>query len=83
MPPNVAKLLSLSPMYKAAIIGAGASGCFCAVEMKRRHPDWDIVVLESPRRCKSSPSPAAVAAISPTASMRSAACAKSILAANS
>ena len=47
MPPNVAKLLSLSPMYKAAIIGAGASGCFCAVEMKRRHPDWDIVVLES------------------------------------
>jgi len=29
-----------------AIIGAGAAGCFCAIELKRRHPDVEVVVLE-------------------------------------
>lgn len=29
------------------IVGAGAAGCFCAIEMKRRHPDFPVVVLEA------------------------------------
>lgn len=32
---------------KIAIIGAGAAGCFCAIETKRRKPDADVVVLEA------------------------------------
>lgn len=35
---------------KVCIIGAGAAGCFCAIEMKRRHPDWDVIVLEKGSR---------------------------------
>lgn len=44
---NVAKHCMQMSTYKVIIIGAGASGCFCAVEMKRRHPDWDVCLLES------------------------------------
>ncbi|MFD0883331.1 NAD(P)/FAD-dependent oxidoreductase [Streptosporangium algeriense] len=29
-----------------AIVGAGVIGCLTAYEVGRRHPDWDIVVLE-------------------------------------
>lgn len=35
---------------KIAVIGAGAAGCFAAVELKRRHPDAGIVVYEAARR---------------------------------
>jgi len=31
------------------IVGAGAAGCFCAVEIKRRHPEASVLVLESGR----------------------------------
>ena len=34
-------------MKSVAIIGAGAAGCFCAISSKRRHPDWNIEVLEA------------------------------------
>lgn len=34
---------------KISIIGAGAAGCFCAIEAARRHPDADITVYESGR----------------------------------
>lgn len=34
-------------MKNVAIIGAGAAGCFCAIELKRRHPDYSVVVYES------------------------------------
>ncbi len=30
-----------------AIIGAGAAGCFCAVELARLRPDWNITVHEA------------------------------------
>lgn len=33
-----------------AIIGAGAAGCFAAIELKRRMPDLDVVVYERGRR---------------------------------
>ena len=37
-------------MKKIAIIGGGAAGCFCAVEIKRRRPSFDVTVFEaSPR----------------------------------
>lgn len=32
---------------RAAIIGAGAAGCFCAIELKRRRPDAEVDVFES------------------------------------
>lgn len=32
---------------KVAIIGAGAAGCFCAIQMKRLHPDYDVNIFES------------------------------------
>lgn len=32
---------------KVAIIGAGAAGCFCAINMKRNHPDAIVEVFES------------------------------------
>lgn len=32
---------------RVAIIGAGAAGCFCAVNLKRRLPEADVVVYES------------------------------------
>ena len=30
-----------------AIIGAGAAGCFCAIELARLRPDWNITVHEA------------------------------------
>lgn len=30
-----------------AIIGAGAAGCFCAIELKRRYPSYRVVVFEA------------------------------------
>lgn len=35
---------------KIAVVGAGAAGCFAAVELKRRHPDAEIVVYEAGRK---------------------------------
>lgn len=32
---------------RIAIIGAGAAGCFCAIEAKRRHPESLVTVYES------------------------------------
>lgn len=32
---------------RIVIIGAGAAGCFCAVEAKRCHPESEVLVLES------------------------------------
>ena len=37
-------------MMKIAVIGGGAAGCFCAVEMKRRLPEADVTVYEAGRR---------------------------------
>lgn len=34
-------------MKNISIIGAGASGCFCAIEIKRRHPDACVTVYEA------------------------------------
>lgn len=34
-------------MSKCAVIGAGAAGCFCAIELKRRLPSCAISVLEA------------------------------------
>lgn len=31
---------------RIVIIGAGAAGCFCAIEVKRRHPDAEVIILE-------------------------------------
>ncbi len=33
-----------------AIIGAGAAGCFCAIEIKRRRPDLRVTVYEAGRK---------------------------------
>ena len=41
---EIGKDLSLS---RVAIIGAGAAGCFCAVEIKRRMPSAEVFVFES------------------------------------
>lgn len=35
---------------KVAIIGAGAAGCFCAIELKRRLPAAEVEVFEKGRR---------------------------------
>lgn len=32
---------------RIAIVGAGAAGCFCAIEAKRRHPDSRVTLYES------------------------------------
>jgi len=32
---------------RIAIVGAGAAGCFCAVEAKRRNPDAEVIVFEA------------------------------------
>lgn len=32
------------------IIGAGAAGCFCAVNLKRRQPSWQVTVIEKNTR---------------------------------
>ena len=37
-------------MMRIAVIGGGAAGCFCAVEMKRRLPEADVTVYEAGRR---------------------------------
>lgn len=37
-------------MKRIAIIGAGAAGCFCAVELKRRFPDREVCVYEASAR---------------------------------
>ncbi|MDO5443098.1 MAG: aminoacetone oxidase family FAD-binding enzyme [Bacteroidia bacterium] len=34
-------------MIRAGIIGAGAAGCFCAIEIKRRMPSAEVFVFES------------------------------------
>ena len=34
---------------RIAIIGAGAAGCICAVEVKRLHPEADVTVYEAGR----------------------------------
>lgn len=33
-----------------SIIGAGAAGCFCAIELKRRLPDADVTIYEAGRK---------------------------------
>lgn len=35
---------------KIAIIGGGAAGCFCAINIKRRLPDSEVVILEGGNR---------------------------------
>lgn len=35
---------------KIAIVGAGAAGCFAAIETKRRNPDAEVVVFEKGRK---------------------------------
>ena len=37
-------------MKTVAIIGGGAAGCFCAAELSRLHPDWEITVFEAQSR---------------------------------
>ena len=37
-------------MTRIAVIGAGAAGCFCAVQLGRRLPGTEIVVLEGGRK---------------------------------
>ena len=37
-------------MIRVAIIGAGAAGCFCAIEAARRHPGWSVTVYEAGRK---------------------------------
>lgn len=37
-------------MMRIAVIGGGAAGCFCAVEVKRRLPEADVTVYEAGRR---------------------------------
>lgn len=32
---------------RIAIIGAGAAGCFCAIQFKRVHPDYEVHVFEA------------------------------------
>lgn len=36
-------------MKTVVVIGAGAAGCFGAIEIKRGHPEWDVLVLEAGR----------------------------------
>ena len=43
-------LYYLCDMKKIAIIGGGAAGCFCAVEIKRRRPSCDVTVFEAASR---------------------------------
>lgn len=37
-------------MKTIAVIGAGAAGCFCAIRIRRRHPDYRVTVLEAGSR---------------------------------
>ena len=37
-------------MRRIAVIGAGAAGCFCAAELRRRLPDAAVVVYEAGRK---------------------------------
>ena len=34
-------------MPRITVIGAGAAGCFCAIELKRRLPEAEVIVLEA------------------------------------
>lgn len=43
-------MLYLRGMKKVIIVGAGAAGCFAAIELKRRQPDAEVTVLESGQR---------------------------------
>lgn len=36
--------------FRVAVIGAGAAGAFCAIEVKRRHPDAEVHVFEKGTR---------------------------------
>lgn len=40
-------------MQKIAIIGAGAAGCFCAIQIKRRLPDSSVDIYEGGRKAMS------------------------------
>ena len=35
---------------QVAIIGAGAAGCFCAINLKRQRPDAEITIYEAGRK---------------------------------
>ena len=37
-------------LMKIAIIGAGAAGCFCAIQLKRSIPDAEVTLLEAGRK---------------------------------
>ncbi len=37
-------------MKSVAIIGAGASGCFASIQIKRQHPDWRVEIFEAGKR---------------------------------
>ena len=37
-------------MMRIAVIGAGAAGCFCAIELRRRLKDAEVVILEAGER---------------------------------
>ena len=34
-------------MKKVVVIGGGAAGCFAAIEIRRRHPDYEVTLLEA------------------------------------
>ena len=44
------KILHNFASMKVAIIGAGAAGCFCAVNLKRNNPDAVVEVFEAGAR---------------------------------
>ena len=43
-------ILAFRMSLRIAVIGAGAAGCFCAIELARRIPGADITVYEAGRR---------------------------------
>ena len=45
-----ADMLYLRGMKKVIIVGAGAAGCFAAIELRRCRPDVEVSVLESGQR---------------------------------
>ena len=40
-------ILRVSPFMKTVIIGAGAAGCFCAIQLKRLCPQREVVIYEA------------------------------------
>lgn len=34
-------------MKHVVVIGGGAAGCFAAIAIRRRHPDWEVTLLEA------------------------------------